>query len=97
MQKYRNSTKNNYYKVWKIFNEFFVRLDDKPMMWEDRIVLFAAHLINERKQSQTVHSYLSVIKAVLSDNDIQVNEDRYLLNSITRACKLNYDRAINIR
>ena len=67
------------------------------MMWEDRIVLFAAHLINERKQSQTVRSYLLAIKAVLSDNDIQVNEDRYLLNSITRACKLNYDRAINIR
>ena len=26
-QQYRDSTKKNYYAIWKVFNNFFVRLD----------------------------------------------------------------------
>ena len=26
----RTSTRENYYKVWKMFNEFFIKLDCKP-------------------------------------------------------------------
>ena len=33
----RSSTKANYYGIWKKFNEFFIRLDDKPSTWEERI------------------------------------------------------------
>ena len=64
--KHRSSTQKNYYCVWKIFNEFFVKLDRKPSGWEDRITLFVAYLINRGKKSTTVRSYVSAIKAVLN-------------------------------
>ena len=94
-EKYRDSTKKNYYRIWKLFNNFFVRLDVKPFHWEEHITLFAAYLINERKQSTTVRSYISAIHAVLADNDIEINENIYLLNSLTKVCRLNYD-SVNI-
>ena len=95
LEKYRDLTKQTYYRVWKVFNEFFIKLDVKPTAWEDRITLFAAFLINEGKQSATVKSYISAIKSVLQDNFIEINEDAYLLNSLTRACRIHYDQ-INI-
>ena len=72
--------------MWKLFNEFFIRLDIKPNNWEDRIVLFSGYLIDNDKKSLTVKSYISVIKAVLEADDVEVNENRYLINSLTRAC-----------
>ena len=96
MDKYQDSMKLTYYRVWKSFNQFFIKLDSKPRNWEDRITLFAAYLINEGRQSSTVKSYVSAIKAVLLDNHIQVEEDVYLLNSLTKACKLHYD-VVNVR
>ena len=30
LYKHRNSTKANYYSVWRSFNEFFIKLDFKP-------------------------------------------------------------------
>ena len=47
MQKYRSSTRKNYYCVWKTFNLFYIQLDKKPNNWEDRIILFTAYLINQ--------------------------------------------------
>ena len=81
----------NYYNIWKIFNLFFIRLDVKPNNWEDRIMLFAAYLIDLGRKSTTVKSYVSAIKVVLAKIRIEVNEDRCLLNSLTRACKLTKD------
>ena len=90
--KYRQSTKNNYFTVWRIFNKFFVRLDRKPKSWEKRIALFAGYLINCKKQSATVKSYLSAIRAVLQDNNIQLNEGLSLITSLTKACRLVNDQ-----
>ena len=39
-QKVRNTTKKNYYLVWKTFNDFFLLLDVKPENWEERLTLF---------------------------------------------------------
>ena len=89
--KYRQATKKKYLVVWKKFNKFFVQLDEKPTNWEDRTTLFVGYLSKERKQSSTRKSCISAIKAVLADTDISVNEDRFLLNSLTRACHLNMD------
>ena len=88
----RNSTKSNYYAVWKLFNEFYIKLDVKPSSWEDRLVLFVGYLINQNKRSQTVKSYISAIKSVLREDGVELNEDKFLLNAITRACKLKNDR-----
>ena len=92
LHKYRDSTHRNYYGIWKTFNEFYIKLDRKPRAWEDRIVLFAAHLISENRKSTTIKSYVSAIKAVLSQINIKVHEDTCLINSLTRACKLEKDR-----
>ena len=47
-QQYRNSTMNNYYCVWKKFNQFFIKLDIKPNFWEDRLILFVGYLIQKQ-------------------------------------------------
>ena len=91
MQQHRDSTRKNYYLIWKIFNRFFIRLDVKPTSWEDRLTLFVGHLIDDNKQSSTVKSYISAIKAVLLMNNIDIAEDRYLLGSLIRACRLRND------
>ena len=36
----RDSTNENYYTIWKLFNNFLINLDKKPASWEDRIALF---------------------------------------------------------
>ena len=86
-QKYRKSTQRNYYTVWKKFNEFYIRLDIKPETWEECLVLFVGYLVETKKKSTTIKSYISAIKAVLMDDGIELNEDRYLINALTKACK----------
>ena len=62
-QSCRNLTNKNYYTVWKLFNQFFIRLDSKLDNWEDRIILFAGYLIENGRKSTTVKSSISAIKA----------------------------------
>ena len=83
----RPSTNRMYYGVWKQFNEFFIRLENKPRTWEDRLTLFVGYLVNEKLKASTIRSYISGIKSVLMDDGIEINEDRYLLTSLTKACK----------
>ena len=89
---HRSSTKKNYYTVWRLFNQFYIRLDNKPDNWEDRIILFVGYLIDNGKKSTTVKSYVSAIKSVLHDDNIIVNEDRCLLNALTKACRYHNDQ-----
>ena len=90
--KFREATKRNYQSVWKSFNKFFVRLDHKPRHWRDRITLYVGYLIDKKKQSSMIKSYLSAIKAVMLDNNIPWDSDQYLLSSLTRACRLENDQ-----
>ena len=82
----------NYYQIWKTFNQFFIQLDVKPRNWEDRLTLFIAYLLNKRRQSSTIKSYISAIKAVLLNNKIKIKEDKYLLSSLIRAYRLKNDQ-----
>ena len=91
-EKHKDSTRKNYYAIWKVFNEFFIKLDLKPRSWEHRLHLFVAYLVDQKRQSSTVKSYISAIKAVLMSNGIDINEDQYLLSAMTKACKLKNDR-----
>ena len=85
--------KKNYYSVWKTFNTFFVQLDIKPLAWEDRLILFVGYLIEYKKvQSQTMKSYISVIKTVLQDDGFELNEDRFALSALIWACHFRNDR-----
>ena len=92
MQHFRDSTHRNYYTVWKCFNNFFLRLDNKPEFWEDRLTLFIAHLVKENKQSQTIKSYISAIKAVLKEDGYKITEEEFLISSLTKACRIKNDQ-----
>ena len=92
MKSCRDSTKKNYLGIWRSFNQFFIKLDDKPDSWEDRLTLYVGHLIKNDHKSTTIRSYISAIKSVLRDLDIELNENKFLLNSLTKACKLVNDR-----
>ena len=92
LNQHRDSTKRTYYTVWRLFNRFFIRLVKKPQPWGDRLTLFVGYLIQKKKQSTTIKSYISAIKAVLKMHKIRIREDEYLLASLTRACKLKNDR-----
>ena len=87
----RNTTRRSYYSAWRTFNEFFVRLDSKPDNWEDRIILFVGYLIELKRKSTTILSYISAIKKVLRDDGVILSEDRFLINSLTKACRLTND------
>ena len=82
----RSFTRRNYHTIWKIFSDFYLRLDERPDNWEDRIVLFTAYLINKNRKVATVKSYVSAIKSVLREDKITISDDRFLLNSLIKAC-----------
>ena len=95
-QCHRSTTRANYYAVWKVFKNFIIRLDCKPKSWEDRLTLFLGHLIQCQRKSTTVKSYISAIRAVLQEVNIELQEDRFLITALTKACRLQND-VINIR
>ena len=88
----RSSTKANYYSIWKKFNLFFIQLDIKPDSWEERLILFVGYLIDKRRKSSTIRSYISAIKSVLKQDGEDLKENVYLLKSLTKACKLKNDK-----
>ena len=88
----RKTTRKNYYSVWRSFNNFYLKLDVKPNNWEDHLTLFVAYLIKSNHQSQTIRSYICAVKAILKLENITIKEDKYLLSSLVRACKLENDQ-----
>ena len=93
MDRVRDSTKENYYTIWRLFNQFFIKLDVKPDTWEERMVLFIGYLADQNKKACTIRSYISAIKGVLINGNVEINEDRFILNAITQACKYKRDVA----
>lgn len=53
---------------------------------------FAAYLIDKKLKSNTVKLYLSALRTVLAEEDIKLNEDLFLINSLTKACKIRNDQ-----
>ena len=82
----------NYHSIWRIFNGFLIKLDKRPDSWEDRLTLFGAYLVNKGLQSSTLKSYFSAIKCVLREDGYIVNNEKLLLGTLTRACKLVNDQ-----
>ena len=94
LERCRDMTRRTYYRVWKLFNAFFIRLDQKPDNWESRMVLFTGFLIDNQLQSSTIRTYLSAVRSVLAEHDIIINENLFLINSLTRVCKLKNDHIV---
>ena len=91
-QKNKASTSKTYLSIWRQFNKFLINLDEKPPVWEDRVTLFVGYLIDRGIQSSTVKSYVSAIKRILVDDGYEWKDQRILLTSLTRACRLVNDR-----
>ena len=91
MQKNRSSTQHNYYGIWKNFNEFVIKLDRRPSTWEEKFSLFGAYLVDKGIQSSTFRSYASALKAVLTSDGYEWDDQKVPLNTIIKACKLKND------
>ena len=90
-QQTRESTKQTYLRIWRQFNTFMIKLDNKPESWEDRTILFLVNLIDNGAQSSIIKSYVSAIKRILIDDGYLWDETKLLLSSLTRACRIVND------
>ena len=88
----RSSTVRAYYNIWKNFNKFIIRLDQKPTCWESGTCLYGAFLVENGAQSATLKSYFSAIKKILINDNYHWDDSLVLLNSLMKACQLKYDR-----
>ena len=86
-------TQKNFLAIWRVFSNFFFKLDIKPDNWTDRLPLFVGYLIDKNRRSSTIKSYVSAIKAVLREDGKEIKEDKFLLASLVRACKFHNDLA----
>ena len=77
----------NYISVWRQFNNFIIKLDELPESWEDRVTLFGAVLVDSGIQSSTLRSYFSAIKCMLVDDGYKWDQNKVLVNTLTRTCK----------
>lgn len=81
------STRKSYKKTWNRFNRFISRFDIIPPKWEDRIILWATHLAENKKKSNTIKSYVSAIRYCLSLDGIRVPHANCELAAIVQAAK----------
>ena len=63
-----------------------------PPTWEERITLYVTYLIVKGNKSTTIKSYLSAIRAVLADDGYQLHEPKLLLASLTKTCRIKFDK-----
>ena len=91
-QSNRKSTTKNYLSIWRQFNRFVIKLDVKPRTWEDRVVLFIGYKIDQGIQSSTIRCYVSAIKRLLIDDGYPWDDQKAILSSMIKACKLVNDR-----
>ena len=89
--KNRDSTKSNYLSVWRKFNNFLIKLDVRPLLWEDRASLFGAALVEQGIQSSTLKSYMSAIKRILTDDGYHWDDSKLLLSMLVRGCHVVND------
>ena len=91
IQSNRSSTAQKYLEIWRIFNQFIIKLDVKPRTWEERLTFFCAYLVQQKRKSTTIRSYVSAIKWVLKTDGYSWNQDQLDLTALTKACRLHND------
>ena len=88
----RSSTMQNYLSVWRQLNKFVIKLDSKEnLSWEDKTALFGAYLVEGGVQSSTLKSYFSAIKYILKQDGYAWSDEKALLSSLIRGCKMEND------
>lgn len=90
--KLRSSTRKSYKKMWNRFNKFISQFDIIPPKWEDRIIVWATHLADNRRKSATIRSYISAIRYCLGLDGITIKHENCELAAIIQAAKQENDR-----
>lgn len=80
-----------YYNRWKALNKFLIQFDTIPPTWEERVILYVTHLVNNKRKSNTVKSYVSAIRFILQEDGIELTENKVELAALIKACKLQND------
>ena len=88
----RPSTLQNYMTIWRQFNKFLIKLDQRTTSWENRVVLYGTYLVDNGAQSSSVKSYFSAIKHILKMDGYQWNDNQAMLNIVTKSCRIINDR-----
>lgn len=90
------STRQKYHQIHKNFNRFVGELTRKPDNWEDKIHLYFTFLAETGKHENTLKTYLSAIKKVLTtEGETLENLDNVALASIIKSCKYNNNEVIH--
>ena len=89
----KSSMAKSYLGIWRNFNRFLLKLDEKPENWEERISLYLAFIVENGAQSSTVKSYYSAIKKTFGSYYYSLDESQIFLNTLTSACRLLNDQA----
>ena len=88
----RETTSENYLSVWRNLNRFIINLNYKEKLsWEEKTALFGAYLVDGGVQSSTLKSYFSAIKHILKMDGYCWNENKVLLSSSVKGCRLEND------
>lgn len=87
----RPSSQKMYHKIWTNFLAFLHDFKNLPQKWEDKMVMYAAHLGNIGEFSQTVALYMSAIRYKLRKDGLEIPDKNFEIASIIRTCKLKND------
>lgn len=88
------SSKDSYHSIWLGFLKFLDGFDDLPDNWEDKLVMYVAHLGNEFTAPATISSYVSAIRYKLRKDGVKISEKSLEIASIIRTCKKLNKRVI---
>lgn len=88
----RKSTRKAYKKTWNHFNNFISKFDTIPPKWEDRIIVWATYLADNRRKSATIKSYISAIRYCLSLDGIRIPHSNCELAAIIQTAKCLNDK-----
>lgn len=84
-------TRKKYHSIFTKFLKFVHKLTRKPPTWEDKMNLYATYLKEKTRKSNTLKSYMSAIRHILTADGVVLDDEKLALQAIVRACKLEND------
>lgn len=90
------STRKKYHQIHTKFTEFVGELTRKPDNWEDKIHLYFTFLAETGKKENTLKTYLSAIKKILTTEGESLDKlDNVALASIIKSCKYRNNEVVH--
>ncbi len=82
----QGSTWKQYSAAWNHFTAFLAKLDEPVFSWEDRLMLFVVHMVEECKSPATIRSHLTGIRYLMRLEGIELQSNNFLYNVILKVC-----------